>query len=70
MHQQKNEIAATSFLEIKSDLSVNPIEIDDRLYTFQIVSQFPKRIVYFQANSQRDMEEVIFKYKFLKKNFF
>lgn len=61
MHQQKNEIAATSFLEIKSDLSVNPIEIDDRLYTFQIVSQFPKRIVYFQANSQRDMEEVIFK---------
>lgn len=58
MHQAKNEIVGTSFLEIKSDLTVSPVEIDDRLYTFQIVSQFPKRVVYFQANSQRDMEEV------------
>lgn len=59
MHQAKNEIVGTSFLEIKSDLTVSPVEIDDRLYTFQIVSQFPKRVVYFQANSQRDMEEWI-----------
>lgn len=59
MHQPKNEIVGTSFLELRSDLTVSSIEIDDRLFTFQIVSQFPKRIVYFQANNQRDMDEWI-----------
>lgn len=59
MCQPRTEIVGSSFLELKSDLTVSATEIDDRLFTFQIVSQFPKRIIYFQANSQRDMQEWI-----------
>ncbi|CAF0978359.1 unnamed protein product [Brachionus calyciflorus] len=59
MHQQKTDIAGSAFLELKSDLTVTPCEIDERLFTFQINSQFPKKVVYFQANSNRDRDEWI-----------
>lgn len=58
MHQQKSEIAGSAFMELKSDLCVSACEIDDRQFTFQITSQFPKKIFYFQANNNQDRDEV------------
>ena len=43
MHQSNNEIAGSPFLELKSDLTVSACEVDDLRFTFQILSQFPKR---------------------------
>ncbi len=43
MHQQKNEIAGSVYMELKSDFSVSACEIDERPYAFQISSQFPKK---------------------------
>lgn len=59
MHQQKNEVAGSVFLELKSDLTISPCEIDDLKFTFQLNSQFPKKIIYFQANNERDRNEWI-----------
>ena len=43
MFMQKNEIAGNNFMELKSDISVSIGNIDDRPFTFQVISQFPKR---------------------------
>lgn len=59
MHQQKNEVAGSVFLELKSDVTVTACEIDDLKFTFQIVSQFPKKTYYFQSNNERDRNEWI-----------
>ena len=59
MQQGKNEIAGYPFMELKADLSASLCEIDDRKFTFQVISQFPKKITYFQANTKRDCEEWI-----------
>jgi hypothetical protein len=59
MCMHKNEVAGTSFMELKSDFSVSACEIDERPFTFQVTSQFPKKVTYFQANSNRDRNEVI-----------
>jgi hypothetical protein len=46
MHQQKEEIAGSVFMELKPDLSVTACEIDERPYTFQISSQASKKYLY------------------------
>jgi hypothetical protein len=46
MHQQKEEIAGSVFMELKPDLSVTACEIDERPYTFQISSQVTKKYFY------------------------
>ncbi len=57
MHQPKNEVAGSVFLELKSDVTVSKCEIDDLKFTFQISSQFPKKTYYFQANNERERSE-------------
>jgi DCC-interacting protein 13 alpha len=59
MTMQKNEIAGAPFIEIKSDLTCAICPCDDRPFTFQINSQFPKKVIYFQANSMRERDEWI-----------
>jgi len=60
MHQQKSDVAGSVFLELKSDVTVHAIEIDDLKFTFQLTTQFPsKRTCYFQANNERDRNEWI-----------
>lgn len=59
MHQQKNEVAGSVFLELKSDLTISLCEIDELKFTFQLNSQFPKKTYYFQANNERDRNEWI-----------
>lgn len=60
MHQQKTDVVGSVFLELKSDVTVHAIEIDDLKFTFQINAQFPsKRTYYFQANNERDRNEWI-----------
>ena len=52
MHQQKNEIAGSMFMELKSDFSVSSCEIDERAYVFQIVQTFPSKRFLIRNNLQ------------------
>lgn len=59
IYQNKNDIAGTPIIDLKSDLVIIPTESDDRRFVFQINSLSNKKSIILQANSEKDRVEWI-----------